>query len=87
MVRRTTAGVEVVDLAWHVDTLAEKYQTSSSIILHAIALRVDTLEELRRLSYSDLDAIVQEGLAEIGRPAPRQAEEDEERLLASPLGG
>ena len=61
------ATSEVLDFAQSVQALASKYEVNANTIMHAIATQVDTLEELKELDYKDLDAIVQEGLAELGR--------------------
>ena len=58
---------EVLDLAQSIQALANKYEITTNTVMHVIATQVDTLEELRNLDYKDLDAIVQEGLAELGR--------------------
>ena len=50
-----------------VEALSEKYSVSDKAILRVIATEVSSFEELRGLDFRDLDAIVQEGLASIGR--------------------
>lgn len=54
-------------LVAQVEVLAEKYNLSRTQIAMILEDAVGTPEELENLDFKDLDAIVQEGLAGLGR--------------------